>query len=108
MSNKRQSQFLLVRVSMGGFRRFVIPLPFYVLDITLAAFSDLACLLDSVAPKWMQRAKRFGRSTFGTEKVSLEAALNLVLRLLWEIRKYGRLRIVEVQSGKVRVFIDLY
>jgi hypothetical protein len=108
MSNKRQSQLLLVRVSIGGFRRFVIPLPIYVLDITLAAFSDLVAILDSLVPKSLQKAKRLGLSTFGAEKISLEAVLNLFLQLLWEVRKYGRLRIVEVQSGKVRVFIDLY
>jgi len=86
----------------------VIPLPIYVLDITLAAFSDLVAILDSLVPKSLQKAKRLGLSTFGAEKISLEAVLNLFLQLLWEVRKYGRLRIVEVQSGKVRVFIDLY
>jgi hypothetical protein len=115
MSSKRQSQFLLIRVSQGGFRRFALPVPLYVLDLTLDAFSDLAALADTLAPKWKGGLKRFdlgvgGRSGSGgpPRRLSVERVLALVLALFRELRRHGRLRVVEVQAGKMRVSIDLY
>jgi len=134
MSSKRQSQFLLIRVSQGGFRRFALPVPLYVLDLTLDAFSDLAALADTLAPGRLGALKRAdlgglggpgGGSVAGSlingggnadggsagrrgRRLSVERVLALVLALFRELRRHGRLRVVEVQAGKVRVSIDLY
>lgn len=108
MSNNRPSQLLLVRLSLGGWRRLVIPVPIFVLDLTLDAFADLAAIIDSLAPGWLSRMKRYGLSKVDTGQVSVEGMLQLTLQLFRELRKYGRWRMVEVQAGKVRVFIDFY
>jgi hypothetical protein len=108
MWSKRQSQLLLLRVSRGGLRRLVIPVPLFVLDLTLAAFSDLACLLDSFAPKWMRGIRQFDLGGSGVGRISAESMLTVCLRLFQEMRKYGRFRLVEVQTGRIRVYIDLY
>jgi hypothetical protein len=108
MWNKQQSQLLLVKVSQGGLRPLVIPVPLFVLDLTLAAFSDLACLFDSLAQKWARGVRRFNLARSGTGRISAELMLAVCLQLFREMRKYGRFRLVEVQSGRVRVFIDFY
>lgn len=99
---------MLVRISRDGFRRIVIPVPLYVLDLTLAAFSDLACLFDLLAPKWIRGLKRHNFGRTGDGRVSAESLLTGCLLLFREIRKHGRFRLVEVQSARIRVFIDFY
>lgn len=108
MWNNRPRQLLLVRVSLGGWRRFVIPVPIFVLDLTLAAFSDLAAIIDSFVPGRLSSVKRYGRGKIGEGQVSFEGMLQLTRQLLREWRKYGRWRMVEVQTGKVRLFVDFY
>lgn len=108
MSIKRQSQFLLIRISQGGLRRLVIPVPLYVLDLTLTAFGDLARLVDALAPHRLRALRRFHPGGAGGRRVSVEFLWTACTQLLDELRKYGRLRLVEVQAGRVRVFIDFY
>lgn len=116
MWNNRQSQLLLVRLSRGGMRRLVIPIPLFVLDLTLAAFSDLICLGDSLVPQWRRKAGWFNRSSYGGSyggssgkgRISAGELLESGLHLFRELRKYGRWRMVEVQSDQVRVSIDFY
>jgi hypothetical protein len=108
MWSKRQSQLLLVRVSQGGFRRLVIPVPLFVLGLTLAAFRDLACLLDAIAPNWMRGLGRFNLGGSGAGRISVESMLAICLRLFREMRKHGRFRLVGVQSGRIGIFIDFY
>lgn len=108
MWSNRQSQLLLIRISLGGLRRLVIPVPLYVLDLTLAAFSDLARLLDMLAPNWVRRVKRFNFDGSGTGRISAESFLAACLQLFREMRKHGRFLLVEVQSGRIRVSIDFY
>ncbi|RJQ31605.1 MAG: hypothetical protein C4589_01425 [Peptococcaceae bacterium] len=108
MWSKRPSQLLLVRISRGGLRRLVVPVPLFVFDLTLAAFSDLACLLDSLVPQWMRSLRRFNLSGPGAARMSAASMLAVCLQLFREIRKYGRFRLLDVRSGKIRVFIDFY
>ena len=108
MWNKLQSQLLLVRISRDGFRRIVIPVPLYVLDLTLAAFRDLASLLDLIAPKWIRGLKRLNFGRTGAGRVSAESMLTGCLQLFREMRKHGRFRLVEVQSARISIFIDFY
>ena len=108
MWNKRQSLFLLVRVSRGGLRRLAVPVPLFVLELTLAAFSDLACLLDSLVLKRIHGRGRSDLGGSGASEISAESMLTVCLRLSREIRKYGRFRLAEVQTGRINIFIDLY
>jgi hypothetical protein len=108
MWSKRQSQLLLVRVSLGGFRRLVIPVPLFVLDLTMAAFCDFACLFDSFALKRMRGMRRFDLGGSGAGRISAESMLIVCLRLFREMRKYGRFRLAEVQTDRIRVFMDFY
>lgn len=108
MWSKRPSQLLLVGVSRGGLRRLVIPVPLFVFDLTLAAFSDLACLFDSL---FLKRSRGMGRFNFrgpGAGRVSAEFVLAVCLQLFREMRKHGRFRLLDVRSGGIRIFIDFY
>lgn len=108
MWSKRQSQFMLIGVSRGGFRRLVIPVPLFVLDLTLAAFSDLACLFDLLVPKRLRGIRCNDLNESGAGRISVKPILTVCLQLFREMRKYGRFRLVEVRAGKNRVCIDLY
>ncbi|BBB93446.1 MAG TPA: hypothetical protein PKA28_17830 [Methylomusa anaerophila] len=108
MWSKRQSQLLLVKVSPGGLRPLVIPVPLFVLDLALDAFADLACLFDAFAPKRLRGVSRFNLAGCCTGPASMERMLAVCLQLFRETRQYGRFRLAEVQSGNIRVFIDFY
>lgn len=108
MWNKQQSLFLLVRVSRGGLRRLAVPVPLFVLELTLAAFADLACLLDSLILKRVRGRGRFNLGGPSASGISAELMLAACLRLFREMRKYGRFRLAEVQAGRSKIFVDLY
>ncbi|OAT87121.1 hypothetical protein A6M21_02210 [Desulfotomaculum copahuensis] len=98
---------MLIGVSRGGFHRLVIPVPLFVLDLTLAAFSDLARLFDLLATRRL-RGMRNDRGESGAGRISVESMLTVCLQLFREMRKYGRFRLVEVRAGKNRVSVELY
>ncbi|GEM_PF-1652547 len=108
MWSKLQGQLMLVRVSRDGFRRIVIPVPLYVLDLTLAAFLDLACLLDLLIPKRIRSLKHLNLGGTGAGRISVESLLAGCLKLFREMRKNGRYRLAEVQSAGIKIFIDFY
>lgn len=108
MWNNRQSQLMLIRLSQRKIRRLVIPIPLFVLDLTLAAFSDLAHMGDSVISRWICKGNRSNHSTPRQSRVPVGVLFELGLQLLRELRKHGRWRVVEVQHGRVRISIDYY
>lgn len=113
MWNKKRSQFILVRISLGGLRRLVIPIPLFVLDITLSATADLALLGDLFAPVWRRELRKHlypssclnGRTV---SLISLRSIFGVCLQFFDELRNYGRWRMVEVKTGKVEIFVDFY
>lgn len=103
MWSNRPSLFLLVRISFGGTRSLVIPIPLFVVDITLDAVADLALVADLFAPLWRRGLKH---SWF--RMPSLAALLGVCAEFFNELRRYGRWRMVEVETDKVRVYVDFY
>lgn len=113
MWNNRRSQFMLVRISFGGVRRLVIPIPLFVLDMTLYAIADLAWLAELSAPLWKPKLKKFlyhpqcGKAT-AVSLISPRLISEMVIRFFDELRKYGRWRMAEVKTDKVCVYLDFY
>ncbi|MHB9096125.1 MAG: hypothetical protein ACYC21_15795 [Eubacteriales bacterium] len=103
MWSNRPSLFLLVRISFGGSRSLVIPIPLFVVDITLDAMADLTLVADLFAPLW-RRGLKYSRFRIS----SLAALLGVCTEFFNELRKYGRWRMVEVAADKVRVYVDFY
>lgn len=113
MSTKHyRSSFMLVRIQHGGLRKIIIPLPLFVLDETIKALADLMVLPDLLFPSWQQKIhqKLVGKKWYKEiqPQSSLRDIVNLFRSLFNELRQYGRWRMVEVESGKDKVYIDFY
>ncbi|MCL4440956.1 MAG: hypothetical protein M1609_10330 [Firmicutes bacterium] len=112
MWSRRRSNFLIIHCSLGGIKRFIIPIPLLVLDITFDAIADLAIVADLFSPIW--RKKYYWR-TFDSKpskKFGLSVSINDVVRQCMEIinefRKYGRWQMARIEVGKVSVYIDFW
>lgn len=96
-------------ISFGGWRRLVIPIPLYVLDIIIASLSGLATFVDLFAPLWRRRLqKHICSSRWGAPKVSLSQLVGIFAEFFKELRKHGRWRMVEVATDEICVYLDFY
>lgn len=113
MLNNKKSRLILVRVSIGGWRRLVMPIPLYALDIVISSAKDLATFADLVTPFWRHKlekrvcSSRWGAAK-GLSKISLEMLVGIIAEFSRELRKQGRWRMVEVVTDDVSVYVDFY
>ena len=102
---------MLVRIKLIGKMGFMVPIPFYVLDIIVDAIGDLAWVADLSRPiglnKLQKHLTHHGWGHIG-KQISFAKVLNIFQELISELRKYGRWRLVEVKTEDVQVSIDLY
>lgn len=94
---KRRSFMLLVRVSGGGFKRFVFPLLLPVLEETLLESSQWLSI-----PLFIFKPHGKGRILPYLYHLN-ESALSALRKL----RECGRIQLVGVETDDVRIFIDL-
>jgi len=106
MWNKNRPSFLMLIRVQKGFKRIVIPLPLYVLDITLEAVVDLLWLPDLLYPLW--KAKVSGKAKGWLPKESPVKLVESILGIFGEFKKHGRWRMVEVEKDDHKVFIDFF
>lgn len=102
---------MLVKVKLQRKMGFVIPIPLFVLDIIVDAIADLAWLGDLSRPlglnKFQKHLNKYGWGHIG-KQISLVQIIYIFQELIFEFRKYGRWRMVEVKTEEVQVYIDLY
>ena len=113
MWNNHYSRLILIRISFGGWRRLVIPIPLFVLDIIISSVSDLATFADLFAPLWRRRLEKHIRCSRGgaskaAAKVSLSELVRIFAEFFKELRKLGRWRMVEVATDEICVYLDFY
>lgn len=112
-----RSFFMLVRVQVKSGFSLTIPIPLFLLDQTFEVFEDLAWLAEKLVLRWaipldsnFPNSRHFCRWTGGTGAPS--QILKLCREIIWELRCYGKWRMVEVETqaphhqGKVRVYVD--
>lgn len=106
MSSKRKSLVMLIRVKTSGRRGLIIPVPLYVLDIYFRAIADL-CLVGQGILKISSFHEYAGWSKWG-KGINLSAAWEMVEEMFGELKRFGRLRMVEVKNEGNEVTIDLH
>jgi len=106
-----RSYFVFVRISKNG-KGFTIPIFLPVLGVTLEAASDLAWLWEKTAGVFCGKALSQPHS-IRTHKAFLtdfhpSRAVALCGEVIDEMRRIGRWRAVEVNTGDFEIAIDLY
>lgn len=110
-SMPRRSYFVFVRIRKNG-KGFTIPIFLPVLDVTLEAVADLAWLWEKTAGVF--RGKVLSQPHLSrTHKSFLTdfqpfRAVALCREVIDELRRMGRWRAVEVNTGDFEITIDLY
>ena len=95
MWSRKRSNFLLIRCSLGGIKRFTIPIPLFVIDITLEAIADLAMVGDLFFRIWGKR-------------LNLNILVRMSIEVINELRRYDQWQLVRVETEKVKVYIDFW
>lgn len=108
---RRRSLWMLIRVrteQMG----ITVPLPLFVLDLTLEALEDLFWLADRLVPG-LTRRLAIQNARHVPEPFEIRPLIGLCRDLLRELRRYGSWRMVAVEippagphAKQVRVYID--
>jgi len=98
-SMPRRSYFLFVCIRKNG-KRLTIPIFLPVLDVTLEAAADLSRL-------WEKAAGSLSHKPFLAASRPLRAVA-LCREAIGELRRLGRCRVVEVNTGDFEITIDLY
>jgi len=99
MSNKRKSYFLLIRVKVKHRIGFIIPIPLMVIDEAVGAMVYMSSLIMLVCRLFCGNIKVCGL---------VKTFIELVPVIVSEIRHYGRLKLVEVDTEEAKVSIDFY
>lgn len=99
---------MLVRVKPARTMGFIVPVPFFVLDIFLEAIGDLFILGQLVWPFGIAQIQKHIKQKRWGNGVDITIAWDIVEEFFFELRKYGRWRMVEVKTRDVEVNVDLY
>jgi hypothetical protein len=107
----RPNLFLIIRIKREGRRGIVIPVPVWILEELFNTLADLSWLGEITV-------FRLGKSFIGNSKakhayekfidLSPSKALETFREVIGELRKHGRFRMLEVEDGKNKIYIDLY
>ncbi len=113
-----RSFFMVVRLGFGSGITIPIPIPLFLLDQTLDAVEDLAWLAEKLFLRWtVLLSDKDCYSRYHARRWSHFAgaptqALRLCREIIRELRRYGKWRMVEVETddpkhhGRVRVYVD--
>lgn len=90
----------------------MIPIPFFVLDTTIQAIADLAIIIDLFLPIRIKRPyteNSHRRTLIGYgDRVPINIIVKQCMELVNELRRYGRWRMVQVETEEMRVYIDFW
>ncbi len=92
LTKGRRSFFMIVSSSLNGKRRLFIPIPLFVVDVTIRSAADFI---------W------FWEQLFGSFRLHSSYFYQLIL-LIQELRKYGRYRMIEIEIDNIKVLVDFY
>ena len=113
-----RSFFMIVRLGFANGITIPIPIPLFLLDQTLDVIEDFVWLGEKLLFYWtipLHHQNDFRRQPFrywmsfaGTPS----KALKLCREIIWELRRYGKWRMVEVEAcdpkscSRIRVYVD--
>jgi hypothetical protein len=113
-----RSFFMLVRIGFGNGSTIPVPIPLFLLDQTLDAVEDLVWLAEILFLRWAVPTSNRDcnyphHARHWTNYIGAPTkALRLCREIIWELRRYGKWRMVEVETrdpkhhGRVKVYVD--
>ena len=104
----RPSMFMLIRIFARKKFAFVLPISLWVINETLSSVADLVQVAEKFIPAraWAEPVSSEHTPKSCPRRPSL--IINMCLGFMRELQRYGRLRMVEVATADVKVYIDLY
>lgn len=107
MWSNHRSFFLLVHIKQREKIGLVIPLALPVLEVTLESVRDSLEIWETLFPRLLAKMlPRHGENT--GKELRLSHLFTWFIRLLVELRQYGRFEFVHVDDGKSHVSIRLW
>lgn len=108
LTNLRKSFLMIVRVKDKNIRGLVIPIPLFVISYTLNSLADLIWFGEWVfGPLIRMHLRKKGKHRWLND-VPFSVLIRQFILLIDELRKHGRLKMVEVEHDQTRVNVDLY
>ena len=109
MLNKtKRSNFLLVKIFDKKKFKITIPLPLIIIDETLESLDDFVSLFDKPLTGMLRKKHKGHEKHKSSKNLPLSGILNLTMGILDDLRSYGRLKIINVESKDVDVHIELF
>lgn len=104
----RPSMFILIRICPRKKFAFVLPISLWVINETLSAVANLVQMAEKFIPAriWAEPASSEHTPKSCPRRPSL--IIDMCLGFIHELQRYGRLRMVEVDTDDAKVYIDLY
>ena len=107
------SRFLLVKIKIPNKFKFTIPIAFIVFDDLLDVLEDWMWLFEMLVPHWKIKANNFLQNHSHTKHISwsveiITSLCKLPGGLLYELRKYGKWKLVEVDTSDAYVSVEFY
>lgn len=98
----RKSLFMVVHVKTSEMKRgLIIPMPLFVLDEVIRDLAGLAELVLRLAPGLERRLS----ARLGAHPIEW---IRMTAGLISEMRAYGRLTLVDVETADTRIYIKMY
>ena len=105
------SRIMLVRVKHKSSWTLSIPMSFMVFDELMDAFEDCVWLSEGLFPRWKQKKLYWKGKIMNytpAEAVSVGVLIRLSRELLYELRKYKRWKLAEVDVEDVHVTVEFF
>lgn len=105
LTKTRKSFFMVLKIGMKGRKGFPIPIPLNVAQITLDSVADLLWFWESLMRPFKSITNK--GDNYKTQ-IPLRELFSQSRALIHELRRHGRWRMVEVDDGKTKVYIEFY
>ncbi len=109
-TKQRRAYMMLIRIRFKQSRKWLIPVPIWVIEETIQAVYDIVRILERILkaaarPKDKKVNKRWREYLAAIPVSSVLKAGGSIIR---ELRKQGRFRLVEVEDSDIQVYVDLF
>ena len=103
MLNKtKKSNFLLIKIFDKKRFKITFPLPLIIIDETLESLDDFVSIFDKPLTGILRKKHK------SSKYLPLSGILNLIMGIIDELKSYGRLKLVHVESEEADVHIEFF
>lgn len=106
----RRAYIMLVIINFKPGRKWIIPVPIWVIEETIQAVYDIVRILERIlrAAGRPQDKKVNNRWREYIAGMPVSSVLKVGSRIIRDLRKQGRFRLVEIEDSDRQVYVDLF